>query len=182
MSRIGKKVIAIQGGIEAMVASGKISVKGPKGELTMNLPVGVMVDISNELITVKPLSDSKQDRSSWGTCRAKIANMVNGVTSGYEKKLEIEGVGYRASVEGRELTLTMGFTNPVKINAPEGVTFAVQKNVIIVSGIDKEAVTLTAAKVKAVKPPEPYKGKGIRYQGEKIRRKVGKKAASSGSK
>ncbi|MFH0792276.1 MAG: 50S ribosomal protein L6 [bacterium] len=182
MSRIGKKVISVQGGIEVVVANGKINVKGPRGELTMNLPVGVMVDITSGLIAVKPLSESKQDRSSWGTCRAKIANMINGVTNGYEKKLEIEGVGYRASVEGGELTLIMGFTNPVKVNAPEGVSFAVQKNVIIVSGIDKEAVTLTAAKIKAVKPPEPYKGKGIRYQGEKIRRKVGKKAASSGSK
>ena len=182
MSRIGKKELVVPSGVDAVINGGKITVKGPKGEMVMNLPMGVTVAIENRLVVIKPNSESKQDRSSWGTCRAKIANLFNGVTVGFEKKLEIEGVGYRATVEGSELTLIVGFTNPVKISAPSGVSFTVLKNLITVSGIDKEAVTLTAAKVKAAKRPEPYKGKGIRYQGEKIRRKVGKKAASSGTK
>jgi large subunit ribosomal protein L6 len=182
MSRIGKKIITIPSGVEIKRIDNTVSVKGPKGELAMSLPAEVSVDIVNGEVFVKPLSDSKQSHSSWGTCRAKIANLITGVTSGYEKKLDIEGVGYRAAVEGNGLTLVVGFTNPVKINAPEGVAFAVQKNTIIVSGTNKEAVTLVAAKIKAVKVPEPYKGKGIRYQGETIRRKVGKKAAASGSK
>ncbi len=182
MSRIGKKPIIIPTGVEVKVTEIGIDVRGPKGELGMKLPRGVSVDIQDGVISVRPITETKQDRSSWGTCRAKIANLINGVTGGYEKKLEIEGVGYRAVVEGSELVLTVGLTHPVKVAAPIGVAFLVQKNVITVSGINKEAVSQTAAKIKAVKVPEPYKGKGIRYQGEKIRRKVGKKAAGATTK
>lgn len=179
MSRVGKKPILIPENVDIKITDTKIAVKGPKGELFKSIRPEIEVTLADKKIILKPKQTEKPAKALWGLTRAIIANMVKGVTEGYEKKLEIEGVGYRASVEGEELVLNVGFSHPIKIKAPEGIKFLVEKNVITVSGIDKELVGQVAAKVRAVKPPEPYKGKGIRYQGEQIRRKLGKKAVAT---
>ena len=179
MSRIGKKPIPIAQGVEVKSEKGKIIVKGPKGELEREVNPEIKVEAKDSQIFVTPQKETKKTKALWGLNRALIANMVQGVSQGFEKKLEIEGVGYKAKVEGNDLVLEVGFSHPVKIEAPEGITFSVEKNVITVSGIDKEKVGHISAKARSVKPPEPYKGKGIRYQGEQIRRKVGKKASTA---
>ncbi len=179
MSRVGKKTIQIPEGVQAEVNQGKLKVKGPKGELFFELHPDVELLVEKGEISVKPKKKSKQARSLWGLTRAVAANLVKGVVSGYEKKLELEGVGYRARVEDKDLVLEVGYSHPVKITAPEGITFSVEKNVITVSGIDKELVGGISARIRRVRPPEPYKGKGIKYQGEKIRRKLGKRAAGA---
>lgn len=184
MSRIGKKPITIEQGIEVKIDNfadrrQKITIKGPKGELSFDVPSEVKIEQREGNISVYPQMESKNTKAIWGLVRALIANMVKGVKDGYEKKLEIEGVGYGATVKGDELELKVGYINTLKIKAPAGIKFLVEKNVITVSGINKELVGQIAADVRKAKPAEPYKGKGIKYFGETIRRKVGKRVAAT---
>jgi len=180
MSRIGKKPIKIPEGVEVKIDSEKIAVKGPKGELFQKSLPEISVEIKEKEILIVPKTDSKRNRALWGLTRAVLANMIIGVVNGYNKKLEIEGIGYKAQVEGEDLSLNVGFSHPVKVKCPQGIKFLVEKNVITVSGIDKELVGLIASKIKKIKKPEPYKGKGIRYQGEIIKRKAGKRVVTAG--
>lgn len=185
MSRIGKKPIEIPAGVQAQIQDRKITVQGSKGILSLEAHSDLKLKIDGGQISVIPARiDSKgriekDTRALWGLTRALIANMVQGVVAGYEKKLEIEGVGYKAALEGTALVLTVGFTHPIKIVPPQGIIFGVEKNVISVKGIDKGLVGEMAAKVRAARPVEPYKGKGIKYVGEFVRRKAGKKATTS---
>ncbi len=184
MSRIGKKPIQISQGVEIKIESPlpgfqKITVKGQKGELSLNIPREVRVEAREGKLFVFPQIESKKTKAIWGLIRALIANMILGVTNGYEKKLEIEGVGYSAKVSGQDLELKVGYINTLSIKAPQGIKFSVEKNQITVSGIDKELVGQVAAKIRKAKPAEPYKGKGIKYLGEVIRRKVGKRVAAT---
>ncbi len=180
MSRIGKKPIPIPQGVDVKIEGQKVIVKGPKGEISKEFRREIGIEAKEGSIFVTPKIEVKNTKAFWGLTRALIANMVKGVTEGYEKKLEIEGLGYKASLAQNDLVLYVGFTHPIKIDAPLGIKFSVEKNIITVSGIDKEKVTLMAAKIKKIKPAEPYKGKGIRYLGEVIRRKAGKKVVTSG--
>lgn len=181
MSRIGKKIIEIPQGVEVKLDGLLISVKGPKGELERIIRPEITVDIDGNQIKVSPKSDDKFSQSLWGLTRSLIANMIIGVTDGFEKKLEFIGVGYRAAVEKQQdkdkLVLNMGYSHPVEIIAQDNMNFKVEKNVITVFGINKEKVGEIATKIRAVRPPEPYKGKGIHYVGEIIRRKEGKAVA-----
>jgi len=177
MSKIGKQPINIPEGVEIRIEQDKIFVKGPKGELKRNIVGEIKVEIKDSQIIIAPSSKTKRANALWGLTRALVFNMVKGVVGGFERILEIEGVGYRAVVQGNKLLLTLGFSHPVEIEAPEGISFSVEKNKIKIAGIDKEAVGQTAATIRALKKPEPYKGKGIRYEGETVRRKTGKKAA-----
>ena len=179
MSRIGKKPITIPGGVTITLASDAVTVKGPKGSLSLTLHPDIQVHQDGSTLTVVLKRDTKLSRKLWGTFRALIANLIQGVTSGFEKKLEIEGVGYRAEQKGKDLQFMLGFSHPVLFPAPDGIDFKVEKNVITVSGISKEDVGRVASSIRALKKPEPYKGKGIRYVGEVIRRKAGKKATAS---
>lgn len=179
MSRVGKKPIDIPEGVTASTSAGAILIKGPKGELSLRFPPDIKAEIGGGKIIVFPAREGKKISAVWGLTRSLVSNLVEGVSRGYEKKLEFEGIGYRAAVEGGVLTLQLGFSHPVKIKAPEGIEFLVAKNVITVSGADKEAVGRTASRIRSLKAPEPYKGKGIRYQGELIKRKAGKKTAAS---
>lgn len=181
MSRIGKKTIKIPEGVDVKIEGKKVTVKGPKGELVRTFLPDVNIEQKEGELIVSPAYESKRKNAVWGLSRALLNNMVEGVTKGYEKRLEIEGIGYRAVVEGVDLNLFVGFTHPVKVKCPEGIKFLVEKNVIIVSGIDKEAVGFQASKIRKIKKPEPYKGKGIRYQGEVIRRKAGKRVVTTGA-
>jgi large subunit ribosomal protein L6 len=183
MSRIGKQPIIIPDKVEVKIEGNLIMVKGPKGELKRNLPDKIKAEIEGGKILFFPISQNdlanKKVMALWGLSRALVANMVKGAKDGYEKKLEIEGVGYRAALQGNDLVLSLGFSHPVEFKSPEGIIFKVEKNTILVSGADKETVGQTAAAIRALKKPEPYKGKGIRYQGEIIKIKAGKKAVSS---
>ncbi|MGB0384064.1 MAG: 50S ribosomal protein L6 [Ardenticatenaceae bacterium] len=176
MSRVGKQPIALAKGASVEINGTTVSVKGPKGSLTRTFPPVVEISQKNGQLTVTRLSDKKWHRAMHGTARSLIANMVTGVTSGYQKTLLIEGTGYRAETTGKNLRLQMGLSHPVNIEPPTGIGFEVPKGgkKIIISGIDKEVVGEIAAKIRSVRPPEPYKGKGIRYSDEKIRRKAGK--------
>ncbi len=183
MSRIGKKPIEIPETVQVQIDGRNVLVKGPKGELSREFRPEVSIEQRDSNLIVNSLSDSKLGKSLWGLSRTLLANMIQGVSQGYEKRLAIEGVGYRAAMEGDSLALQMGFTNPIKMELPLHTTVSVEKNIITVRGIDKEQVGQFAARIRKVRPPEPYKGKGIRYEGEVIRRKLGKKAASAaGSK
>lgn len=177
MSRLGKQPIALPNGVEAKYENGIFSVKGPKGTLEKSFKNYVTVTIEDGNVTLAPASEKDVARALWGTYASHVNNMVKGVTEGFEKKLEIEGVGYRAEAQGQTLKLNVGFSHPVTLTAPAEVSVAVEKNVITLQSVDKEILGQFAADVKKVKPPEPYKGKGIRYQGEYIIRKQGKKAA-----
>jgi len=184
MSRIGKKPILIPKGVEITVDDSKVTVKGPKGELSLKIrpEVKVTVEDGKLLVALNPAINLKKEKRApafWGLTRALLQNMVKGVTEGFEKKLELIGIGYRAQLEGEDLVLNVGFTHPVKVKKPEGIKFSVEKNVVSVAGIDKELVGQTAAKIRKIRPPEPYKGKGIRYVGEVVRKKLGKKAATT---
>lgn len=180
MSRIGKKHIEILAGVTVTVSDNNlISVKGPKGELSRYIRPEIKVEIKEKEVIVIPAGETKRTSALWGLSRTLIDNMVIGVSEGYFKRLEIQGVGYRANLEGEDLVLLVGFSHPIKIAKVEGIKFEVEKNIIIVSGIDKELVGAMTAKIRAVRPPEPYKGKGIRYEGEYVRRKSGKKAVGS---
>jgi len=179
MSRIGKKPIQIPPQVEVKIEGNKVTVKGPKGELSREFRPEIGFEIKEGKVFVFPKIETKITKALWGTYRQLIFNMIEGVTKGYEKKLEIEGLGYRASMEGENLVLRVGYSHPVIVTPPKGIKISVEKNIITVSGIDKELVGQIAANIKKVKPAEPYKGKGIKYLGEKIRRKVGKKATAA---
>ncbi|MBO0349573.1 50S ribosomal protein L6 [Phormidium pseudopriestleyi FRX01] len=175
MSRIGKRPIDIPAKVVVSIDGQKVSVKGPKGELSRELPAEVIVEQEGETIQVTRRDESRAARQRHGLSRTLVANMVQGVSEGFQKRLEIQGVGYRAQVQGRNLILNVGYSNPVEINPPEGISVAVENNTnVIITGINKEIVGNTAAKIRDVRPPEPYKGKGIRYAGEQVRRKAGK--------
>jgi large subunit ribosomal protein L6 len=175
MSRIGKRPITIPAKVTVTINGQEVIVKGPKGELSRVLPSEVLVAQEGETVTVTRRDESRAARQRHGLCRTLVANMVEGVSQGFTKKLEIQGVGYRAAVQGKNLNLNMGYSHPVLIEPPANIQFAVENNVnVTVTGIDKEVVGNVAAKIRSVRPPEPYKGKGIRYQGEAVRRKVGK--------
>ena len=192
MSRIGKKPIEIPKGVEVKIEDGKVAVKGPKGELSKEIRPEIRVEIKNEKLYVFPKEEiqensvvkkdsgeTKRIKAFWGLTRSFLANTINGVVQGYEKKLEIQGLGYKASLEGNDLILNIGFSHPKKIEMPEDIKLSIEKNIITVSGLDKELVGQIAAKIRKVRPPEPYKGKGIRYVGEVVRKKVGKKATTA---
>ena len=179
MSRIGKKPILIPEKVEININGQKVTVIGPKGELFREIRPEIKVEIKDNQIFAQPQIETKETNAFWGLSRALLANMIKGVIEGYEKKLEIQGIGFKAALEGEDLVLQVGFSHSVKVKAPSGIKFSVEKNIIIISGIDKEKVGLFASKIRKIKPPEPYKGKGIRYQGEIVRRKVGKRAATA---
>lgn len=181
MSNIGKKPVKITEGVTVSKDANKVVVSGPKGTLETKIPAGIQVTIQDGKVVFKKESESRELEKFLGLSRALIANMVHGVTSGFEKKLELSGVGYRANVSGEELALNVGYVNPIKIKAPSGIKFLVDENVITVSGIDKQLVGDVASKIRQVRPPEPYKGKGIKYVGEYIRRKAGKAAKAVGA-
>jgi large subunit ribosomal protein L6 len=177
MSRIGKMPITVPKNVSVDVGFGLVSVKGPKGELTRTVPPQITVTSDDGTLRVERSSDEPTQRSLHGLTRSLIANMVVGVTDGFSRRLEVNGVGYRAAVSAGNLVLQVGFSHPVLVPAPPGITFAVQGNAILVSGADKEMVGEVAAQVRRVRPPEPYKGKGIKYAEEIIRRKAGKAGA-----
>ena len=177
MSRIGRKPIAIPEGVEVDLAPGRVVVKGPKGELEQDVSADMKLEQDDGSLVVQRPTDRGEHRALHGLTRSLVANMVEGVTDGFEKRLEIQGVGYRAQLRGSSLELALGFSHPVSITAPEGIEFEVpQPTEIIVRGIDKQLVGQVAADIRKRRPPEPYKGKGIRYRGEHVARKVGKRA------
>ncbi|MGC8651234.1 MAG: 50S ribosomal protein L6 [Minisyncoccia bacterium] len=179
MSRIGKKAIIIPEGVKTKLDNNLLVIQGPKGEGVVNIPNVVQVKIADNQISVLLLKETKDTKALWGTTRALINNVVIGVTHGFQKDLEIEGVGYRVSVEGNQVVMKVGFINLIKLDIPKGIEVKVDKNLISVMGISKEQVGQFAAIIKSVKPVEPYKGKGIHYKGERIRRKAGKKLATA---
>jgi large subunit ribosomal protein L6 len=176
MSRIGKKPIAVPSGVTANVEGQTVKVKGPKGALSVALHDDVAVKLENGQIKVDPRSETKRARSQWGTSRTLITNLISGVTKGFERKLEINGVGYRAAVQGKNLQLALGYSHDVIYPIPEGITIATPKPVeIVITGSDRQKVGQVAAEIREYRPPEPYKGKGIKYADERIFRKEGKK-------
>lgn len=185
MSRIGKKPILIPEGVKIEVRDQKILISGPKGNLERTIRPEVKAEIKDGqfLVSAKDLSlrrqESKRVKAFLGLTRALIFGMVEGVVKGHEKRLEIEGIGYKAALEGQDLMLKVGFSHQVKIKAQPGIKFSIEKNIIIVSGVDKEAVSQIASKIRKVQPPEPYKGKGIKYSGEVVNRKEGKKVVAT---
>lgn len=174
MSRIGNSPIVIPAGVEIKLDGNTVTVKGPKGELTRTVHQNMKVEIEGAEIKVTRPDDQKENRSLHGLTRTLIANMVEGVTNGYSKQLEVNGVGYRSSVEGNKLVLNIGYSHPVEMPFPDGVKAEVNDKIITISGIDKQKVGQFAAEVREKRPPEPYKGKGIKYKDEHIRRKEGK--------
>ena len=177
MSRIGKKPIPVPDGVTVEVAPGRVGVKGPKGELGQEISAEMKVEQEEGSVVVARPTDRGEHRALHGLTRSLIANMVEGVTEGFEKRLEIQGVGYRAQLKGRNLELALGYSHPVSIEAPEGIEFEVpQPTEVVIRGIDKQLVGQVAADIRKRRPPEPYKGKGIRYRGEQVARKVGKRA------
>ena len=177
MSRIGRAPINVPAGVEVAVdaVNSVVTVKGPKGTLTQNYHSRMNVNVEGNVVTVTRPSDEKEDRALHGLTRTLINNMVVGVTTGYSKKLEVNGVGYRVALQGKALNLTLGYSHPVIVDAPEGISFETpDANTIIGKGIDKQVVGQISAVIRSKRPPEPYKGKGIKYEGEKIRRKTGK--------
>jgi large subunit ribosomal protein L6 len=183
MSRIGRLPIKIPNGVQVTVGDGEVTVKGPKGELHQRVPSDMTIDVADGEVVVSRPSDERNHRALHGLTRSLVANMVEGVTNGYRQTLEISGVGYRAARIGNRLTLQIGFSHPVEILPPPGVTFEVESPTRFhINGIDKVVVGETAARVRRIKPPEPYLGKGIRYAGERIRRKAGKAGKVGGKK
>jgi large subunit ribosomal protein L6 len=177
MSRIGRQPIELPAGVAVSLSPGRVMVNGPLGELSQQVPVRMQIEQGDGTVVVKRPTERGEDRALHGLTRSLIANMVEGVTNGFQKRLEIQGVGYRASLRGTDLELNVGFSHPVVLKAPQGITFEVPTPTeVIVKGIDKQQVGQLAAEVRKVRPPEPYKGKGIRYEGEYVRRKVGKRA------
>jgi large subunit ribosomal protein L6 len=175
MSRVGNKPVELPEGVDVKIEGQAVTVKGSKGELNRSFNERIGFDIDNGIVTVTRPDDTRESRALHGLSRALLANMVTGVSDGYRKELEIQGVGYRASLKGNDIELLVGFSHPVTVEAPEGITFEVpEPTKILVSGIDKEQVGQVAANIRKVRPPEPYKGKGIRYVGEYVRRKAGK--------
>lgn len=176
MSRIGKKGIEIPQGVEVAVDNGKVSVKGPKGSMERVFRSEISINLEDKKVVLTPVKENNQTKALWGTCASHIKNMVIGVKDGFEKKLILEGVGFKSQVTGNKLVLALGFSHPVEVEIPSGLNVKAEKNIISVSGIDKELVGSFSSKVRALKKPEPYKGKGFRYENEIIRRKQGKKS------
>jgi large subunit ribosomal protein L6 len=177
MSRIGKQPIELPTSVNVSLSPGRVMVNGPLGELTQDVPARMQIEQSDGVITVSRPTERGDDRALHGLTRTLIANMVEGVTKGFEKRLELQGIGYRAAMQGADLRLDVGYSHPVVIKAPQGITFEVPvPTEVVVKGVAKQQVGQIAAEVRKVRPPEPYKGKGIRYQGEYVRRKVGKRA------
>jgi large subunit ribosomal protein L6 len=177
MSRIGKAPIEIPSGVNVSLSPGRVMVNGPLGELSQQVPARMNIEQENGTITVTRPTERGEDRALHGLTRSLIANMVEGVTKGFEKRLELQGVGYRAALQGADLRLDVGYSHPVVMKPPQGITFEVPvPTQIVVKGVDKQQVGQIASEVRRVRPPEPYKGKGIRYEGEYVRRKVGKRA------
>src|ERR687886_971333 len=177
MSRIGRQPIPLPVGVSVAISPGRVQVNGPLGELSQAVPARMRIEQENGTITVSRPTDRGEDRALHGLTRTLIWNMVEGVTKGFEKRLEIQGVGYRATLKGTDLELAVGYSHPVTIKPPQGITFEVPAATeVVVRGTDKQQVGQIAAEIRRVRPPEPYKGKGIRYQGEYVRRKVGKRA------
>jgi large subunit ribosomal protein L6 len=176
MSRIGKRAVAIPSGVTASVEGQTVKVKGPKGAMQVVLPDDVAVKIESGAVKVDPRNETKRARAMWGTSRTLVNNLVAGVTKGFERKLEITGVGYRAAVQGKNLQLALGYSHDVVYPVPEGIAITTPKPTeIMITGIDKQKVGQVAAEIRGFRPPEPYKGKGVRYEGEYIFRKEGKK-------
>ncbi len=176
MSRVGRQPISIPSEVQVTLEANHIFIKGSKGQMEWDIPEPITVKQENDEILVERPNDERQNKALHGTSRALIANMVTGVSQGFERKLEINGVGYRANAEGSILNLELGYSHPIKYKLPDGITAEVEKNVnITLRGIDKQVLGEAAAKVRSFRPPEPYKGKGVKYEGEHIRRKVGKK-------
>jgi len=180
MSRIGKKPIEIPKEVEIKISGNLVTIKGPKGEQCLKIRPEIKVEIKEGKIFVSPKIETKKTKAFWGLIRSLLANNIKGVITGYEKKLVIEGLGFKAALEGEDLVLRVGFTHPVKIKTPKGIEFSVDKNIITISGINKGLVGQITAKIRKVRPPDPYKGKGIKYLGEVIKRKPGKKVATAG--
>ena len=177
MSRIGKQPIELPSGVNVAIGPGRVQVNGPLGELSQSVPARMQISQEDGSLVVKRPTERGDDRALHGLTRSLLANMVEGVTKGFEKKLELQGVGYRAALRGTDLELNVGYSHPVLIKPPQGINFEVPDvTSILVKGIDKQQVGEMAAQVRKVRPPEPYKGKGIRYEGEYVRRKVGKRA------
>lgn len=179
MSRIGKKEINIPDSVEVILEGNKLKAKGPKGEDFLITKDGFKIDIKNNVLSVVPLGQKKDTFAQWGTLRALINNLIIGVDKGFEKQLEINGVGYRADLEGTNLNLKLGHSHPIILSIPEGIDVKVEKNIVTLNGISKEKVGQFAALIKFQRPVEPYKGKGVRYVGERVLRKAGKKVAGS---
>ena len=176
MSRIGKRAVAVPSGITANVEGQTVKVKGPKGALSVVLPDEVSVKLDSGQIKVDPRSETKRARSQWGTSRTLVANLIAGVTKGFEQRLEINGVGYRAAVQGKNLQLALGYSHDVIYPIPEGITIVTPRPVeIVITGIDRQKIGQVAAEIREFRPPEPYKGKGVKYASERIFRKEGKK-------
>ena len=183
MSRVGKQLIIIPSGVTVRIEGQKVSVKGPKGDLERTFHSNTVIVLNGREISVSVKNPKEGfDRGLWGLSRVLISNMITGVTEGFSKKLEIAGIGFKAQVQGNKLVLSLGFSHPVELEFPKNISAVVEKNLVTVSGIDKEQVGQFAATIKLLKKPEPYKGKGIKYQGEKIRRKAGKAAKAAGGK
>jgi large subunit ribosomal protein L6 len=177
MSRIGKRPIEVPAGVNVAISPGRVQVNGPLGELSQTVPQRMKIEQDDGTLVVTRPTERGEDRALHGLTRSLLANMVEGVTSGFEKRLVIQGVGYRAALRGTDLELSVGYSHPVVMKPPQGITFEVpDQTTVVVKGIDKQAVGEIAAQVRKVRPPEPYKGKGIRYDGEYVRRKVGKRA------
>src|SRR4051795_1626975 len=177
MSRIGRRPIEVPAGVTVAISPGRVQVNGPMGELAQAVPARMQIEQDNGTLVVTRPTDRGEDRALHGLTRTLVANMVEGVTKGFEKRLEIQGVGYRATLRGTDLELAVGYSHPVVMKAPQGIAFDVPAPTqVVVKGIDKQQVGQTAAEIRRVRPPEPYKGKGIRYEGEYVRRKVGKRA------
>jgi large subunit ribosomal protein L6 len=177
MSRIGKRPIELPTSVNVAISPGRVQVNGPLGELSQNVPQRMKIEKQDGALVVTRPTERGEDRALHGLTRSLVANMVEGVTNGFEKRLQIQGVGYRAALRGTDLELSVGYSHSVTMKPPQGISFEVpEPTVVIVKGIDKQAVGEIAAQVRKVRPPEPYKGKGIRYDGEYVRRKVGKRA------
>ena len=180
MSRIGKRPVPLPKGVSAQVAGQRITVKGPKGEIARTIHAALSIAIEEVGVVVKRPSDESFHKALHGLTRTLVANMVEGVTKGYQKTLEIQGVGYKAEPKGQEIQLLVGYSHPVRYKPPQGIKIAIDNNTLVkIEGVDKELVGQVAAEIRAVRPPEPYKGKGIRYQGEQVRRKAGKTAQAA---
>lgn len=182
MSKVGKLPIEIKDGITVQIADSTVTVAGIKGQLTYVLPKGITAKEKEGQLLVARVSASDELNAVWGLARAQLANLVKGVDTGFEKRLELQGVGYRAQMQGDDIILSLGFSHPVKFSPKSGIKIAVNENIITISGMDKMLVGETAAKIRSVRKPEPYKGKGIRYVGEVVRRKAGKAAKAVGGK